>query len=194
MDLDNIRIGFAMTGSFCTFSSAFKAAQQLIDSGANLTPIMSFNAATINSRFGSAKDNVEKIEQICSKKAILTIEDAEHIGPKSLFDIVVVCPCTGNTMAKLALGITDTPTTMSVKANLRNGKPVVLCSATNDALSASAKNIGALLNTKGYYFVPLYQDDHIKKQNSLVADFSLVTQTVKSALDGIQIQPVLKTI
>ena len=194
MDLDNIRIGFAMTGSFCTFSNAFEAAQKLIDSGAKLTPIMSFNASSINSRFGKAKDHIAKIEQICSNKAILTIEDAEHIGPKSLFDIVIVCPCTGNTMAKLALGITDTPTTMSVKANLRNGKPVVLCSATNDALSASAKNIGALMNTKGYYFVPLFQDDYKNKQTSLVADFSLITQTIKCALDGVQIQPVLKTI
>ncbi len=194
MDLDNIRIGFAMTGSFCTFSSAFESAQRLIDLGAKLTPIMSFNASSINSRFGNAKDNIAKIEKICSNKAILTIEEAEHIGPKSLFDIIIVCPCTGNTMAKLALGITDTPTTMSVKATLRNGKPVVLCSATNDALSASAKNIGALMNTKGYYFVPLYQDDHINKQTSLIADFSLVTQTIKYALDGVQIQPVLKSI
>ncbi len=191
MELDDVRIGFAMTGSFCTFKKAHKVAKSLIESGAVLAPIMSFNASSISSRFGEATQNVAAIENICNNKAILTIEDAEHIGPKALFDIMIVCPCTGNTMAKLALGITDTPVTMAVKAHLRNNKPVVLCCATNDALSASAKNIGMLMNTKNYYFVPFSQDDCQKKPTSLVADFSLAVNTVKCALDCIQLQPVI---
>lgn len=191
MDLNGVRLGFAMTGSFCTFSKAFEAASRLVNEGAELTPIMSFNAAKISSRFGEAEKNIEKIEEICQKKAILTIEDAEHIGPKSLFDIITVCPCTGNTMAKLAMGITDTPVTMAVKAHLRNNKPAVLCLATNDALSASAKNIGMLMNTKNYYFVPFAQDDCEKKQTSLVADFTLLVPAIECAFSGIQLQPML---
>lgn len=180
-----------MTGSFCTFSKAFEAATALVNAGAEVTPIISFNAARISCRFGKADDNVEKIEKICKRKAILTIEDAEPIGPQSLFDIVTVCPCTGNTMAKLALGITDTPVTMAVKAHLRNNKPVLICLATNDALSASAKNIGMLMNTKNCYFVPFAQDDCKNKQTSLVADFSLLQPAIKCALDKVQLQPIL---
>ncbi len=191
MDFKGLRTGFAMTGSFCTFSKAFEAAAALASAGAELTPIMSFNASQISSRFGKSDENIEKIEQICKRKAIMTIEDAEHIGPQSLFDILTVCPCTGNTMAKLAMGITDTPVTMAVKAHLRNNKPVLICLATNDALSASAKNIGMLMNTKNCYFVPFAQDDCKNKQTSLVSDFSLLMPAIECTLNKVQLQPIL---
>ncbi|MBR6044716.1 MAG: dipicolinate synthase subunit B [Ruminococcus sp.] len=191
MSLEGKRIGFVMTGSFCTFEKAFSAAERLVDLGAELTPVMSYNAASVSSRFGTAGINRSRIEDICGRQAILTIEDAEPIGPKRLFDMIAVVPCTSNTLAKLALGITDTPATMAVKSHIRNSRPVVIAISTNDALAAAAKNIGALQNYKNYYFVPYRQDNFAAKPNSAVAELSLLPETLKLALEGRQLEPVL---
>ncbi len=190
-DLENIRIGFAVTGSFCTFANAFEQAQILTDCGAELIPIMSYNAAGTDTRFGRAQDNIKRLEDICKRKVITTIEDAEPIGPKGMTDIMLVAPCTGNTCAKLALSITDTPVTMAVKSHLRNKKPVLLAIATNDALAGSMKNIGRLLNMKHYYFVPIYQDDCKKKPTSAICDFREIPEAVANSLKGIQPQPII---
>lgn len=191
MSLKGIRIGFCMSGSFCTFSKAFEQARRLVSLGAELTPVMSFNAAGLSTRFGRAEDNVAEIEKICGRKAILTIEDAEPIGPKKMFDLLLICPCTATTMAKLAGGIYDTPVTLGAKSHLRAQRPVLLAASTNDALSVSAKNIGALMNFRHFYFVPMSQDDPSAKPNSLSADFSLVPQSAAAALEGRQLQPIL---
>lgn len=190
-DLSEIRIGYVMTGSFCTFNKSFLQAQALKKSGADLIPVMSYNAASIDSRFGTAEDNIKKLEDICGRKVITRIEDAEPIGPKNLTDILVVCPCTGNTCAKLAASITDSPATMAVKSHLRNKKPVVIALASNDSLAGSMKNIGMLMNMKNYFFVPIYQDDKVNKPTSAICDFSRLEETISAALDGIQLQPVL---
>lgn len=189
--LEGIKIGVAMCGSFCTFSKAFEQMIKLKAAGAELTPIMSYHAATLDTRFGTAEENIMTAENICGRGVINTIPLAEPVGPKKMFDLLIVCPCTGNTMAKLAAGITDTPVTMAVKSHLRNGRPVLIASATNDALSASAKNIGALLNIKNIYFVPFKQDDFVKKPRSAVADFSMIPEAAKAALNGRQLQPIL---
>lgn len=191
MSLRGIKIGFGMSGSFCTFKKAFEQARRLRDMGAQLTPVMSFNASGLNTRFGTAADNVAEIERICGRKAILTIEDAEPIGPKKLFDVLLICPCTATTMAKLAGGIYDTPITLGAKSHLRSERPVVLAASTNDALSASAKNIGTLMNLRHYYFVPMGQDDFAAKPNSLSADFTKVPEAIEAALEGRQLQPIL---
>lgn len=191
MSLDGIRAGFCMCGSFCTFKKAFAAAEALAAAGCELLPVMSFNAASISSRFGSAEENLRRLSEICGKSVITSIEGAEPIGPKKLTDILIVAPCTGNTLAKLSNGITDTPVTMAVKSHLRNNRPVVVALSTNDALSAAAKNIGALLSLRNYYFVPFSQDDCEGKPRSCVADFTLLPDTVAAALDGRQIQPIL---
>lgn len=188
---DGIRIGYGISGSFCTFEKSFKAAQRLRALGAELVPVMSFNAASMDTRFGTAKENIERITRITGKVPILTIEDAEPIGPKKLCDIMAVAPCTANTIAKLALGITDTPLTMAVKSHLRNSRAVVIAISTNDALAGCAKNIGMLQNLKNYYFVPYSQDDSVNKPNSVVADLSLLPETIAAALDGRQLQPML---
>lgn len=180
--LDGVRIGFAMTGSFCTFSQAFAQAERLVSLGAELVPVMSEHAAGISTRFGTAQEMRERIEEIAGRKAILTIEDAEPIGPKNLTDIMAVVPCTSNTAAKLAHSITDTAVTMAVKSHLRSGKPVVLAVASNDALAGSLKNIGLLANMRHYYLVPLRRDDPVKKPASLVADFSQTAETILQAL------------
>lgn len=190
-EFENIKIGVAICGSFCTFKKAFEAVKELREMGAEIIPIMSFNAASISSRFGKAEDNLELFESIAGRKAILTIEEAEPIGPKKMTDIMLLPNCTGNTMAKLSLSITDTPVTMAVKSHFRGGRPVVINVATNDALSGSAKNIGALMNLRNYYFVPLKQDDYAKKPTSVVGDFSKIPDTLKAALRGEQVQPVL---
>ena len=192
MSLDGIRIGFCMTGSFCTFEKAFAAAQRLVSEGAQLIPVMSFNAASLSTRFGTAKENIERLENITGRKVICTIEEAEPIGPKKMCDVMVVAPCTSNTAAKLALGLTDTPATMAVKSHLRNARPVVIAISTNDALAGCAKNIGYLQNLRNYYFVPYAQDNYEKKPNSIVADLGLVSETVQAALDGVHLQPVLR--
>ncbi len=180
-----------MTGSFCTFGKAVNQIENFISKGDNVIPIMSFNARNINTRFGKADDFAEEIERITGNKIISTIQDAEPIGPKKLIDVLVVLPCTGNTLAKLALGIYDTPVTLAVKSHLRNQKPVVIGVSTNDALSNTAKNIGALLNYKHYYFIPIAQDDPYKKPFSVVCDFSKTYETALHALRGTQIEPIM---
>ena len=190
-DLSKIKIGYVMTGSFCTFNKSFLQAEELIKSGADLLPVMSYNAAEIDTRFGNAKDNIKKLEEITGKEVIKTIEAAEPIGPKNMTDILAVCPCTGNTIAKLAYSITDSPATMAIKSHLRNKKSVVIALASNDSLSGSMKNIGALLNMKNYYFVPFFQDDKIKKPTSAICDFSLLKDTIEAALHGKQLQPII---
>lgn len=191
MELDGIRVGFAMTGSFCTFREAFLQAERLAAMGAQLVPVMSDAAAGTSTRFGTAASQVQRLEEIAGRPVIRTIEDAEPIGPKAMTDIMAVVPCTSNTAAKLAMSITDTPVTMAVKSHLRRGAPVVLALASNDALAGSFKQLGMLSNMKHYYFVPLRQDDPEKKPTSLVADFSRVPDTVLAALHGRQLQPLL---
>ena len=191
MSLSGIKIGFGICGSFCTFEKAFKSAKELVSQGAELFPIMSFNASGISTRFGTAEENIKKIEDICSHKLITTIEDAEPIGPKKMFDVLVVAPCTANTIGKLSWGICDTPITMAVKSHLRNSCPVVIAISTNDALAGCAKNIGVLQNYRNYYFVPYSQDNYEGKPNSIVADFTRIGKTVEYALQGKQIQPML---
>lgn len=192
MSLEGVRIGYAISGSFCTFEKSFAAAEELVKAGAELLPIMSFNAASISTRFGTAEENIRRFEDIAKRKVITAIEDAEPIGPKKMCDVMVVAPCTANSLAKLALGITDTGLTMAVKSHLRNAGPVVIAVSTNDALAACAKNIGILQNYRHYFFVPYAQDNFLKKPNSIVADFSLIPETVEMALKGIQIQPIIR--
>ena len=185
-------IGFAMCGSFCTFSKAFEQMQKLVDSGYDVIPIMSKNASTTDTRFGSAEETVKNAEKITGKSVLKTTVDTEPIGPKDMCDLLIIAPCTGNTLAKLSLGVTDTPVTMAAKSHLRVQKPVLLCVATNDALGASAQNIGRLLNTKNIFFVPLKQDDPVKKPNSLVADFGKIEESAEYALNKKQIQPIFQ--
>ncbi len=189
--LEGLKIGYCLTGSFCTFEKAFDTIAQLVSTKAEVTPIMSFNASQLNTRFGNATDHIEKLERITGKKIIKTIEDAEPIGPKKLYDIIVVAPCTANTLAKLAVGITDTPVTMAVKSHIRNSRPVLIGISTNDALAAAAKNIGALQNYRNYYFVPYTQDDYFNKPYSIVARFELIPEAIVKAMNGIQIQPLI---
>ena len=186
-----VRVGFAFCGSFCTFSPALKALERGHARYGDVPPIVSESRASTDTRFGAARGFMTEMERICGKPVIDSIAKAEPIGPKGLLDVLVICPCTGNTLAKLANGITDTAVTMAAKAHLRNGRPVVLCPATNDGLAASAKNIGLLLDKKNLYFVPFRQDDPVKKPTSLVADFSKVEDAVDAALAGKQLQPVL---
>ncbi|MDD7354790.1 MAG: dipicolinate synthase subunit B [Oscillospiraceae bacterium] len=190
--MDSIKVGFAMCGSFCTFSKAIESIENLINKGVEIVPIMSYNAYSTDTRFGRAKEHIEKIENLCSRKIICTLTGAEPIGPKKIIDALIIEPCTGNTLAKLASGIADTPVTLSAKSNLRNSNPVIIAVSTNDALGNAAKNIGALQNAKNIYFVPYRQDDPVKKPNSLVADFSMTYDTLIEALDGKQIQPMIK--
>lgn len=190
--MDSIKVGFAMCGSFCTFSKAIESIENLINKGVEIVPIMSYNAYSTDTRFGRAKEHIEKIENLCSRKIICTLTGAEPIGPKKIIEALIIEPCTGNTLAKLASGIADTPVTLSAKSNLRNSNPVIIAVSTNDALGNAAKNIGALQNAKNIYFVPYRQDDPVKKPNSLVADFSMTYDTLIEALDGKQIQPMIK--
>lgn len=185
-------IGFAMCGSFCTFSKALPQMEALLDAGHTVIPIMSENAYYTDTRFGKAKDFVYYIETLTGKKIIHSIKEAEPIGPKKMCDLIVIAPCTGNTLAKLSYGITDTPVAMAAKSHLRIGRPVLLAVATNDALGASAQNIGRLLNTKHIHFVPMSQDDPLKKPNSLVAHFDLLPKAVDKALRDEQIQPIFR--
>lgn len=186
-----LRIGFAMTGSFCTFAKSFEQAELLMKNGAKLLPIMSEHASATDTRFGTAAENIRKLSEITGKEVICSIEEAEAIGPKDLTDIMTVVPCTSNTAAKLASSITDTTVTMAVKSHLRQGKPVVLAIASNDSLMGSAKNLGELFNRKNYYFVPMIQDDWIKKPASLVAEFSMLPDAIQAALKGIQLRPII---
>lgn len=191
MKIEGLNIGFAVTGSFCTFSKIIDEIQKLVDSKANVLPIFSFNASDMNSRFGEAEEWIEKIESITGNKSILTIQDAEPIGPKGLLDVLVIAPCTGNTIAKLANAITDTPVLMAAKAHLRGMKPIVIGISTNDGLGMNAKNLGVLLNSKNIYFVPFGQDSPFVKSNSLVARMDMILPTIEMALDNEQIQPMI---
>ncbi len=191
MDLKGKTVGFAMTGSFCTFSRVMNELSKLSETGADIVPIMSETAYSTDTRFGRAEDFRNKMEELCKNKIIKTVKEAEPIGPKSYLDLLIIAPCTGNTLAKLANGITDTGVTMAAKAHLRNAKPVLIAVSTNDGLANAAKNIGMLLNYKGIYFVPFGQDDSIKKPNSLVADMSKIIPAAESALDFKQLQPIL---
>ena len=190
-ELSGVRIGCAMTGSFCTFKEVFAVWKQLKNAGAELTPIMSFNACSLDTRFYPAKESVEIFEEICGRKLLNRIEQVEPIGPKKLLDLLIVAPCTGNTIAKIANGITDTPAALAVKSHLRNARPVLIAVSTNDALSGSAQNIGKLMNTKNVFFVPFRQDDPANKPTSCVARFEMLPASAKAALDGRQIQPIL---
>lgn len=189
--MNGIKIGYAVCGSFCTFSQAIPVLEQLAAQGAQITPIMSCTAYSTDTRFGRAEDFVRRIEAAAGREIIHTIDAAEPIGPKKLLDVLVIAPCTGNTLAKLALGVTDTPVTMAAKAHLRNGRPLVLAVATNDGLAASGKNIGLLMNMQNVYFVPFGQDDSEGKPNSLIAHFERIPETVEAALNGRQTQPLL---
>ena len=191
MDLKDKKIGFAMTGSFCTFKKVIDELLNLSKTGAEIFPIMSTASFSFDTRFGTADGFMTEIRNITKKEIITTIPQAEPIGPKNYLDALIIAPCTGNTLGKLAGGITDTPVTMAAKATLRNAKPVIIAVSTNDGLSASAKNIGMLLNTKNIYFVPFGQDDCINKTTSLVADMTKIIKTTESALEGIQLQPIL---
>ena len=187
---DKIRLGFAMCGSFCTFKLVLEELERLARDY-DITPIMSQGAAFTDTRFGKAEDFRRRVAEICGREPITTIADAEPIGPRALLDVLVIEPCTGNTLGKLANGITDTPVTMAAKAHLRNGRPLVLAVSTNDALGASARNIGTLMNAKNIFFVPMRQDSPRGKPASLVADFSETAAAIKSALEGRQTQPLL---
>ena len=189
--LKGLKIGYALTGSFCTFERSFEQAERLAELGAELVPIMSETASTVSTRFGKAEENVRRLREICGLDVIMTAADAEPVGPKSMTDIMAIVPCTSNTAAKLAGSITDTAVTMAVKSHLRSGKPVVLAIASNDSLLGSARNIGELFNRKNYYFVPMMQDDIVKKPNSLVADFGMLLPAIEAALDGIQLRPII---
>jgi len=191
LNLKDKKIGFVLTGSFCTFSKTIPKMKELIEKGAEVIPIMSFNSYNLDTKFGKAQDFINEIEEITGKKIIHTIQEAEPIGPKRLTDIMVVAPCSGNTMAKLACDIIDTPATMAVKSHLRNNLPVVIAPSTNNGLSGNAKNIGILLNRKHYYFVPFRQDNPITKPRSIVFDSEYIVKTIESALEDEQIEPIL---
>lgn len=185
-----MEIGFAMCGSFCTYAEVFPVMEQLAEIH-HLIPIFSFASASVDSRFGTSTEHLERARKICGRSPLRTIEGVEPIGPKKLLDALIIAPCTGNTLAKLAHSIADTPVTMAAKSHLRNGRPVIIAVSTNDALAGAAENIGKLLARKHYYFVPFGQDDAGKKPTSMVADFSQIPETLEAALEGRQIQPIL---
>ena len=191
MKLVGLKIGVAFTGSFCTFAEAIETLKILKKEGAELYPILSFQTQRIDSRFGTAEDFRKRIEEVCGRRAMDSIETAEPIGPKALLDLLIILPCTGNTIAKLACAITDSPVLMAAKAHLRNEKPLLLAISTNDALSMNLKNIGLLMNVKNIYFVPFGQDNHKSKPNSMIADLELLPDTIEMALKGKQVQPIL---
>lgn len=184
-------IGFAVTGSFCTFRAVFPQMQALVDAGYRVLPIMSQNAYETDTRFGRAADWIARAEQITGEHVIHTIAQAEPIGPQKLLDLLIVAPCTGNTLGKLACGIYDTAATLAVKSHRRNGRPVLIAVSTNDALAGAAAGIGLLMNRKGVYFVPFEQDDCAGKPASCVADFTQILPAAEAALAGRQLQPVI---
>lgn len=190
MSLRGKKIGLALTGSSCNFDKVFPEIEKLAEQGVDIYPIISQAVDTFDTKFGKAEEWKEKLRKITGKELITTIVDAEPVGPKLKLDILIVIPCTGNSIAKLANAITDTPVTMACKAHLRNQKPLVLGIATNDGLGGNAKNIGLLLNTKNVYFIPFRQDNPIDKPNSLVAEFEMLLPTIEKALDSKQIQPI----
>ena len=185
-------VGFALCGSFCTFKKVIPQMKKLVDEGYKVIPIMSPTAYSTDTRFGKAEDFNKEIEEMCNEKIIYTISGAEPIGPKELLDVLVIAPCTGNTLGKLSNGISDTSVTLATKAHLRNQRPVIIAVSTNDALGTSARNIGTLINSKHIYFVPMRQDDYINKPNSIVADFRYIPDTVREVLETqTQPQPIL---
>lgn len=189
--MKDITLGFAMCGSFCTLDRILAHLQELRAEFPQIIPILSENTFWTDSRFGSAASFIEQIEKICGRRVLKTLSEVEPIGPQKLLDVLVVAPCTGNTLAKLANGIADTSVTLGCKAHLRNARPIVLAVSTNDALSANAQNLGTLLARKHYYFVPFRQDSPFQKPCSLVADYEKIGNTVHAALEGIQLQPLL---
>lgn len=191
MSLKGKRVGVALTGSFCTYEKVFQELKKLTNEGALVQTIFSDAAGAIDSRFGKAEDFIKKAEEITRQKPMLTIPEAEPIGPDSLLDILVLFPCTGNTLAKLANGITDTPALMAAKAHLRNNKPLLISISTNDALGMNMKNIGLLLNAKNIYFIPFGQDNPEKKPNSMIAHTELLIPSLEAALHGRQYQPII---
>lgn len=188
----DIRVGFGLTGSYCTYAKALSAAAAVKSHFGAVLPILSENSSSTDTRFGTAEQHRAELERICGRAAMTTIREVEAIGPKQLLDVLVIAPCTGNTLGKLANGITDTSITMAAKAHLRNGRPLVLAISTNDGLSVSLRNLGDLSMRKHIYLVPFGQDDPQNKPNSLVADFSLIPQTIEEALEGRQLQPILR--
>ncbi|HIU46722.1 MAG TPA: dipicolinate synthase subunit B [Candidatus Fimadaptatus faecigallinarum] len=191
-DIAGLRIGFCLTGSFCTFARVFTQMEALAADGAQLIPIISNNVDALDTRFFSAAEVKQRLRDITGREPLRTIPEVEPIGPKALTDLMIVAPCTGNTLAKLACGLVDTPVTMAVKSHLRGGKPVLLAVSTNDALGAAARNIGALLNYKHIYFLPLEQDDYVHKPNSIVARMELMREGALAALEGRNLQPMLR--
>lgn len=185
------RLGLALCGSYCTYEKVLKEAEKLAADW-DITAVMSETAACTDSRFGKAEDFIARLEELTGKPVMRTITAAERVGPERLFDVLLIAPCTGATLARLATGLTDTAVTMAAKSHLRNGRPVVVAFSTNDALSGSAENIAALLNRKNYYFVPFGQDDPQGKPSSLQADFSRMGEAAEAALEGRQLQPVLR--
>lgn len=191
LKLEGKNVGFSLTGSFCTFKNTIPQIKKIVEQGATVIPIMSFNSYQLNTKFGEAKEFIKEIEEITGKEIIHTIQDAEPIGPKHMTDIMIIAPASGNTIAKLANAITDTPVLMAAKSHLRNSNPLVIAISTNDGLSGSAANIGKLLNRKHYYFVPFRQDNPITKPRSLVFDPNMIVKTLEYALDQEQIEPIL---
>lgn len=191
MEVKNKKIGFVLTGSFCTFSKTIPQMKKLKKLGAELLPIMSFNSYELDTKFGKAEEFIKEIENICEKNIIHTIQGAEPIGPSHLTDIMIVAPASGNTMSKLACDIIDTPATMAVKSHLRNNLPVVIAPSTNNGLGANMTSIAALINRRNYYFVPFKQDNPITKPRSIVFDSEYIIKTIELALDGEQIEPIL---
>lgn len=191
MNFEGVKIGFVLTGSFCTFKKVIPKIKELKEKKASIIPIMSYNAYNLDTKFGKAEDFIIEIENICENKIIHTIQDAEPIGPKGLTDIMIIAPCSGNTMAKLACDIIDTPATMAAKSHLRNNRPLVIAPSTNNGLSGNAENIGKLLNRKNYFFVPFKQDNPITKPRSIVFDSDYIIKTLEFAIKGEQISPIL---
>lgn len=192
MNFEGINIGYALTGSFCTFKETIEQIKKLVELKATIYPVFSFNSQNIDTRFGKAQDFMNQVEEITGNKIIKTIQQAEPIGPKNHLDAFVIAPCTGNTIAKLNNGICDTPVLMAAKAHIRNNKPLVIAISTNDALGANMENIGGMINKKNIYFVPFGQDDYVKKPKSIVAHFEQIPQTIYASLKGEQIQPIIK--
>lgn len=194
MKLEGIKIGLGITGSFCNFSETKNVISNLKTEGADAYPIISFSTKNLDTRFYKKDEYIKMLKQESKNNIIDTIQKAEPVGPKNLVDIILVCPCTGNSLAKLANGITDTPVLMAIKGHIRNNKPVVIGVSTNDGLGASLQNIAKLINTKNMYFVPFRQDDYISKPKSLVLDYNYIVDTVYDALHFKQIQPILSRI
>ena len=191
MEVKNKKIGFVLTGSFCTFAKTIPQMKRLKDLGADLLPVMSFNSYELDTKFGKAEDFIKEIECICEKDIVHTIQGAEPIGPSHLTDIMIVAPASGNTMSKLACDIIDTPATMAVKSHLRNNLPVVIAPSTNNGLGANMTSIASLINRRNYYFVPFKQDNPLTKPRSIVFDPEYIVKTIEFALDGEQIEPIL---